>query len=268
MFAESLDNEVQELKDDTPSRAMNPPKPPRRSGKEVRTAENSGPATTVHRPAFGGSLARHSEYKHKVDSLPAPVSVEQTDKPFKASKVSAPPDTSEEEANAESPQMSDNMGTKRPYDELDYELAYLKTKKYTDLDHLPFLQDPRRPVTSPTVGPDGVPLTLSHRLDNVTKMNLADQATFFESLSDENNEEVGQWFTSHFEIALQKIMERRLERRKIALKYEAEVKRRDLLVQVKKGDVEDELAELRRGGGQLIEGRSVANVGGTPRKTS
>jgi hypothetical protein len=144
---------------------------------------------------------------------------------------------------------------KRPNDEVDFDAETLKTMSYADLDVIPFLTDPRGPAPQTPVDANGVPITLEQRLTNLSRMSVDDQKSFFRSLSDADNENVGQWFVQSFGNDLKKLMEVRLQRRKKALEYEMEVRKRRKEVEVKSGDLEDELKELKQGGSRLIEGR-------------
>ena len=155
---------------------------------------------------------------------------------------------------------------KRSHADIDYDDEELRGKKYADLDQVPFLADPRAPDASPAMDPNGNPMPLSQRLVNLNKMDPKAQVAVFQSLTDDQNEEVGLWFVQQFQDNLKKLMERRLERRKIALKYELEARKRETEVQAKMQDVDEELKQLRTGGTELIRDKSVGAVGGTPRK--
>jgi Extracellular mutant protein 11 len=294
---DDFEDQMQYLKNDTPSRATSLPVPnprPQNTGKApvtkaVRIARqddrDSSPLPDVlpnlqQPPAIFAaaqaqkqysSLTRHNEYKQQVDAIPPP-----QERPIHSrapenavSKVSGYHEASEEEQPTD-PKMGHDAGTnKRSHAEIDYDLNDLNElngKAYADLDKVPFLTDPRVPAVDAGVGSQDTPLSIPQRLAPLSKMRPEDQEGLFRTLNDEENEEVGQWFVHKFQDDLKKLMERRLERRKIALKYEAEARRREKVVQVKIGDVEDEMRQLRKGGGDLIQGRSVAGVGGTPKK--
>lgn len=213
------------------------------------------------------SLTRHNEYKQQVDAIPArqerPIPVRA---PHNAvSKVSGYHEASEDEQPIGPKMELDAEANKRSHAEIDYDPNDLHDKAYAELDEVPFLTDPRGPAIQPAVGVQGPPPSAPQRLAALSQMRPEDQEALFRTLTDEDNEKIGQWFVHKFQDDLKKLMETRLERRKIALKYEAEAKRREKVVQVKIGDVEDELRQLRKGGGDLIQGRSVAGVGGTPK---
>jgi Extracellular mutant protein 11 len=222
-------------------------------------------STALQQPQMHqNSILRHNQYKQHVDSIPPP-------EPYREPAL-APPlkvfsyhEVSEEEQIPEGTPQSTTTPAKRRYAEIDYDLEDLKGKSYVDLEQLPFLTDPWAPQPPPAVDVNGTALSLPQRLANLNKMRPEDQSALFHSLNDEENGEAGQWFVQNFQDELQRLMERRLERRKIALKYEMEVKKRETVVKVKTSDVDEELKELRKGGGLLIEGKSVERIVGTPK---
>ena len=231
--------------------------------------QTPAPVIAPHPPQVQQSnLARHREYKHQLPLVAPP---QEPPKPattsnHQVSKVSSYYETSEEEQKPEPKMQPVEAVAKRSHTEIDYDDEELNNKKYEDLDRVSFLADPRAPNASAAVDTNGNPMSLPQRLVNLNKLNTEDQAAVFKSLNDEDNEAVGQWFVQQFQDNLKKLMERRLERRKIALKYEAEARKREAEVQAKMQDVGEELKQLRTGGTELIRDKSVGAVGGTPRK--
>ena len=292
--------DVQTLSRGTPSRATNRPSVPIRGQQEVksqgskqaRIAQRNSRTPIIPRreksssPLPGqeetagmtlpqqqnhvqqSSLARHSNYKQQL-----PLSIEQLEpaRPdvnynLQPSKVSAYHEPSEEEQiPLPEPQLAEGA-FKRTHAEIDYDYEDLKTKAFADIDQVAFLTDPRAFEVPQAVDSNGTPMSLPQRLSNLKKMKADDQAALFQSMTDNENEEVGQWFVTQFQDNLKKLMERRLERRKIALKYELEARKRETEVHVKNGDLDEEFKQLRKGGGELIKDKSVASLGGTPRK--
>ena len=184
--------------------------------------------------------------------------------PF-SSKVSSLHESSPEEDQppppaqvAESPRPQ--PGTKRPHqgEDTDFDPETLQKKTMADLDSIAFPTDPRFPTIKAAVDSNGTPLTLSSKLANLTNMEPENQSNLFRSLTDTDREQTAQWFLKKFRTDMQKLMEVRIDRRKIALKYEMEVKQRDRRVQVKREDVEQELGELKKGGNELVRGKSPA----------
>lgn len=182
--------------------------------------------------------------------------------PF-SSKVSSYHESSSEEdqparhhntSNSETP----SSKRPRPSQDLDFDPDTLKTKTMTELDAISFTTDPSQPPAQPALDANGTPMTLSAKLTNLTKMQPDAQRQLFQSLNDAEREQTATWFLEKFKTDMQRLMDVRLARRKGALKFELEVKKREREVEVKRGDVERELAELKKGGGELISGRAAA----------
>ncbi|KAK5307219.1 hypothetical protein LTR99_000189 [Exophiala xenobiotica] len=185
--------------------------------------------------------------------------------PF-SSKVSSYHESSSEEDHAQSTAAPTSPGrrSKRPREEaLDYDSETLAGKTMKDIDDLPFTTDPSAGLrhAEPALDMNGTPISLATKLTNLTKMREEDQKLLFRSLTDADREQTASWFLEKFQADVRKLMDVRLERRKIALKYELEVKKRYERVETKKKDVDEELAGLRKGGGELIAGKSMAKGG-------
>jgi hypothetical protein len=212
---------------------------------------------------LGNSLSRHTYYKQQVDAMPPMPERQAVPLVNTTAKISGTQEISDTDQPAENACPS-TTSAKRPHADLDYDLETLHSKTYADLAQETFLKDPGMPPPPPQVDNFANPMTLSQRLARLSGLDQQGQATLFRSLSDGENEEVGQWFLSTLQEDLKKLMERRLERRKISLRYEMEVQKREAAVQRKRRDIEGELNELKSGGGKLIEGRSAERVG-TPK---
>jgi hypothetical protein len=185
--------------------------------------------------------------------------------PF-SSKVSSYHESSSEEDHAQSTAAptSPARRSKRPREEaLDFDAETLPGKTMKDIDDLPFTTDPSAGLrqAEPALDMNGTPISLATKLTNLTKMREEDQKLLFRSLTDADREQTASWFLEKFQADVWKLMDVRLERRKIALKYELEVKKRYERVETKKKDVDEELAGLRKGGGELIAGKSMAKGG-------
>ena len=214
-------------------------------------------------PAPLSSLVRHNDLRQ---SMPEPKPVQQAGNPFNdVAKVYGANEGSEDERVPDYESRGQPQTLKRAYDEIDHDGKQLENMKFSDLEATPFLTDPRAAALEPPVDHNGAPMPLTTRLTNLTKLQPTDQTSLFRSLDDDENEQVGQWFVQTFQGDLKKLMEIRIERRKLALKYEMEVKKRETTVKAKASDFEMELADLRTGGGNLIKGLSVQQVGGTPK---
>jgi hypothetical protein len=170
-------------------------------------------------------------------------------------KVGASVEVSEDERSS-FPTPAPRDSSKRAFDQIDYDEAQLRSMSYPQLDKTAFLEDPRHPPSKPAVDEHGAAITLEQKLEKLSQMNLDDQKSFFRSLTDAENEQTGQWFMKSFGDSLKELMQKRLERRKKALEFELEVKKRQKAVDVKAEDIERELTELKRGGGHLLQNRS------------
>ncbi|EXJ68945.1 uncharacterized protein A1O5_07877 [Cladophialophora psammophila CBS 110553] len=196
---------------------------------------------TIQQPQSHASLVHPPAFSSKMSSLHESSSDEEQPQAIHASN-------------------SPRLASKRHFPDLDldFDPEVLKTKTMADLDAIPFTADPRSGASEPALDANGTPMSLSAKLTNLTKMRLEDQRYLFKSLTDTEREQTAEWFVEKVKANMQKLMAVRLERRKIALKFEWEVKKRERQVEVKRGDVDQELAELKKGGGELIRGKSPA----------
>ncbi|KAJ9606891.1 hypothetical protein H2200_008901 [Cladophialophora chaetospira] len=214
----------------------------------------------VHMPQETNPEIQRSRSPQPVVHAPQPRPAQVQTAQFASKASSLHDSTSEEESLPPHIPESPRPGTKRPLptQELDFDQNQLKTKTIAELDAIAFPIDPRLPINSPVLDSNGQTLVLSTKLANLTKMRPEDQATLFRTLDDTEREQTAAWFLDKFRTDMQKLIAVRVERRKIALKYEMEVKKRERQVQVKKGDVEEELVGLKKGGSELVRGKSPA----------
>ncbi|EHY59006.1 hypothetical protein HRR83_001728 [Exophiala dermatitidis] len=220
-----------------------------------------------------GNLPKEPLAPTTTSSLPV-ASTSNIPQPAFSSKVSSYHESSsseEDQAAEEPPEPSvntDNVAPlssnaaaalKRPYPyqehELDFSPEILSQKTIAELDAIPFTTDPSAPPPESALDANGNPMTLSAKLTNLNKMRPEAQRQLFRSQTDDEREQTAAWFLDKFQQDMQKLMAVRLERRKIALRFELEVKKRERRVQVKKNDVDRDLEGLRKGGVELISGR-------------
>lgn len=179
-----------------------------------------------------------------------------------SSKVSSLHESSSEEEVSTQPEAANSpqLGEKRPHStqELDFDSPDLQSKSIADLDEVPFSLDPRLPPTKLALDSNGTPLNLSAKLTNLTKMRLDDQTALFRSLTDTEREDTADWFLEKFRADMAKLMAVRTERRKVALKFEMDVKMRERRVHTKREDVEQQLVGLKKGGAELVKAQSPA----------
>lgn len=180
--------------------------------------------------------------------------------PF-SSKVSSYHESSSEEDQIPPAGGPDSLGNSKRIDpdhDLDFDLEELKTKAIADLDATPFTSDPSVPPIPPALDMNGNPVTLTAKLTNLTKIGHEDQRQLFRSLTDAERAQAATWFLEKFQAEVQKLTAIRIERRKIALRFELEVRKREKRIETKKADVDQELAGLKKGGGELIGGKAGA----------
>lgn len=158
------------------------------------------------------------------------------------------------------------VSSKRPREldsGVDYTQEQLRDKTLFDLQQEPFSKSPSE-NTKPRTDGNGNEMTLSQLLDNLKKIQETDQQSIFRGQTDEEWSQTGLWFVNKFREDLGKLMAVRLERRKIALRYEDKVRRRQREVEWAQAGVEKELHELEAGGGELIRNRKAPSRAGTP----
>ncbi|RMZ83339.1 hypothetical protein DV737_g1674, partial [Chaetothyriales sp. CBS 132003] len=206
------------------------------------------------------SLARHADHRQEARyPAPEPGSLAPPSK-VAASSDDGPADSDHQPRHA----FTLAAGSKRAHEEIDYDADELAGKSYSDLDAVPFLTDPRAPIPPPPA--TGPARSLGGQLDKLSQLATADQVRLFQSLDEAENEQTGAWFAAWFGQSVKQVQQQRLQRRKIALKYELEARKRQGAVEVKMAECEAQLAEMRQGGSKLVEGRSAEKLGMTPRR--
>lgn len=156
---------------------------------------------------------------------------------------------------------NDPPPSKRPYsdDLLDFDINALRSMKYSDLENDPFTHDPRAVPPKPVHDENGVPLALPGKLSNMSRMREGDIKVMFESLTDEERELTGSWFLGELNVMMEQLTDLRVQRRKISMDFEADIKRRLAAVEKKENELDEELRGLKKGGTQLI-GRKTAGI--------
>jgi Extracellular mutant protein 11 len=155
-----------------------------------------------------------------------------------------------------------NQSTKRPYDQvdsLDYDPSTLKTMTYDELEQAIYTTDPRAPILKVSVNAHGVPLILPGKLANMSRMPEDDIRAMFEAQTDTEREKTGEWFVGEMMEMMKRVARTRVERRKVALKLELEVKKRQKWAEKKTEEVEQELKGLKKGGSELIGRKASAS---------
>ncbi|KEF59754.1 uncharacterized protein A1O9_04602 [Exophiala aquamarina CBS 119918] len=211
---------------------------PKASNTTAMTATTIVEPQSRHNPPFSSKVSSYHD------------SSSEEDQPAGGEPSTKPPSINSSTINLPS-------GTKRPHSflELDYDLEALKTKTFADLDSIPFNQDPALPSPQAVLDSNGNPMSLAAKLTNLSKMRPEDQTQLFRTHTDTEREETATWFLDKFRDDMRMLMRARVERRKVALRFEMLVKMRDRKLALKKADVQAELDALKKGGGELIAGR-------------
>ena len=226
------------------------------------------PSNHRNRQGQSGQVLFHDRFHHMAGHLDQSV--------HREAKVSAPEsdiqDSSEDERARVEPDRDDLInpfgppaagtiaGKKRSYDEsnrLDYDSEDLKHKNLSELQTEPFIVDPRVPLNGPPRDNHGNEMTWPQILSNLNKVSEEAQRETFRTQTDEQWAETGQWFVDQFQADLKELMQVRLDRRKVALKYENLIRQRQREVEHQRSGLDKELQELQVGGLDLLKDRKA-----------
>lgn len=201
-----------------------------------------------------------------IKDQPAPVPAKKVSQPDvqKHSTRSSSIGSSDEEIRLPPQQPQLGKHPKRPHSEvesLDYDPFVLKTMTYADLERVMYTTDPRTPASKPTVDTHGLALALPDKLANMSRMQQVDIKSMFETQTDAERQETGAWFVAEMTEMMKNVVKVRVERRKLALGFEMEARRRQKLVEMKTAELEGELKGLKTGGGELIANRKSHGKG-------
>ena len=136
-------------------------------------------------------------------------------------------------------------------EKLDYDLQSLMAMDYQILKDEPLDKDPqeKHSVLSETKSSALLP----ERLGHVAKLSNGEQAFFFASLSMDEWEESGDWFTQQFSLLKDKMRHSRQERRRIAQGFESEVAARYTAVSKEQQSTEDALRQMKENGRLVVQ---------------
>ena len=154
-----------------------------------------------------------------------------------------------------------------PDNDLDYDVATLKSMSFAILDDEPFTKDPRRAHAAPmSLEPSSnTQSILSQKLSNISTMSQGDVKTLFRHQTDADREETGKWFVCQLSTFMSELQDNCIQRREVSMRFEDEVKRRLAAVEIKGTHVQAEMDKLKTGGQQLIGDK---NRGANERATS
>ena len=128
----------------------------------------------------------------------------------------------------------------------DYPPNILRAKKFSDLQAESFDYNPAPP--QPIFPPQDPALPLPERLMRLKSLTDDQRRAFFSGLSMAEWEESGDWLIEQFSVILQKTKDARVERRKVASVFEAEIKRRYELTEGEGVEIRRRLDDMRSGG--------------------
>ena len=150
--------------------------------------------------------------------------------------------------------------TRKHARDLDYSLGQLSDMTFDQLQSEAFDHDPR--ATKPALPEDIAHGTLSQKLDYM--LNLKDkesktvqQRAIFASLPIEQHEDCGDLIIEKCTGIVAKFKDARRQRRKVAQQFEDEVAEREERVRGKMSAVEKDLGRLKRGGEEVVRGKSA-----------
>lgn len=237
-----------------------------RSSASSNAAQPTSERITEHaavlspRPLYQQQAPKQSRNRHQAAELQQrhqPVGHETL---YKPAFIDAP--TSGQLPHVSIPRGSDDHGSRgNPEPEqsgpqLDYDLEELSKMTYDDLKKQPFDVAPN---AAQFVLPNSQANALEEKLSAVSSLQQSDQARFFESLNIDEWDEAGEWFMGRFADVFRKLKDTRAQRRRAAQDFETEIEKRHSAVGRKRKQMEDALLEMRKNGGQILQG--------TPKKT-
>lgn len=145
--------------------------------------------------------------------------------------------------------------------ESDYPPEVLRQKSFKDLQAEPFDHTPTAPAKStpttttpaPNPGPNA---TSDEKIDFLLNSEDKDRRDFFSTLTMNEWEDYGDLLIDQFSDALSKMKDLRHARRKTAALFEAEIARRNEVVEEQSADLTRKLEEMRSGGAEVLRGRT------------
>ncbi|KAI2883062.1 hypothetical protein CBS76997_6051 [Aspergillus niger] len=156
---------------------------------------------------------------------------------------------------------SSSSQNKRRNLESDYPPEILRQKSFKDLQSEPFDHTPtatasapvKTTTPAPTPGPNA---TSDEKMDFLMNSEDKDRRDFFSTLTMNEWEDYGDLLIDQFSDALSKMKDLRHARRKTAALFEAEIARRNEVVEEQSADLTRKLEEMRSGGAEVLRGRT------------
>lgn len=242
------------------------------TSKAVSTsAMPSNNTATIDSTVNGGTIQQSNTDQKRAHDAKAATTRSLPDVKSRTTKRHPPRDPSDATAdNIDGQQISDQISHTRQHRthgasrsvaedraELDYGPEKLFKMEYEDLKALPFDEDPNVPDTERMGVSAGEQLEMG--LDNITSMTEEEQSKLFATMSIDQWEQAGDWFITRFGDVLDKLKQNRQRKREASRAFESEVEKRNIAVNKKRKQTEDELI------GMKTTGRSVLDR--TPKKS-
>lgn len=142
---------------------------------------------------------------------------------------------------------------KRPHISLDYDDQMLNEMEYKDLLQQPFDFDPATATSSTSA--DGHQGGLNQRLAQMKHMGKAEQEHLFGSMSVEEWELAGVWFSDQFASITRKLTIARQSKRRIVDSFEQEAATREADVRRRFNKIDEKLQKMREDGMKVVSGR-------------
>lgn len=220
----------------------------RASAPSANDAATSGRQQRQHRPeaATEAMPPPQPQYEPHVQVRapePAPV-------PQQIVEVSPGYEMSSEEEEMGPPH--DSSASTQAQVQLDHSTSELYGMDYHDLKEESFDVDPN--ASDFKLPAEQQNDSIESKLETVAGLQPNEQDAFFASLPIDDWEQAGDWFLGRFGDVINKLKKTRQERRESAKLLEDEIERRHEAVGKKRKQTEDELAEMKKSGGKVLQG--------------
>lgn len=139
--------------------------------------------------------------------------------------------------------------------ETDYPPDVLYQKSFTELQSEPFDRSPSTTPVQPTPAPEA-DMAPEDKLPMLANMSDLDRRNYFSTLSIDEWESCGDQLIDQFTDMLTKMKDLRQARRKTAAIFEAELRRRNEVVEEQGHELSDKMEVMRTGGAEVLRGRT------------